>query len=252
MIMKSLKDIEEIWKPINLKEFKHLYEVSSLGRVRSVDHYSDYRIKGFKMKIKGRVLKPKLSNKGYLEVILSDGPKKKCCRVHQLVAKTFLPNPNNYSIINHINEVKTDNRIENLEWCTHKYNSEEYHRSRTLIYKYDLKGNFICTFNLITEAALSVDGDKTGINHCCNGNLKTYKGFIWTKSPLTKEDYLFRISDENKEIVLQYSLDGKHLNTFNSMKDAAEFVGCNSSAISMACCGLRKTIKGYIWKKLKV
>lgn len=250
--MKSLKSIKEIWKPVNLEDFKHLYEVSSLGRVRSIEHYANYRLEGFKMKIKGRILKPKISNKGYLEVILSDGPKKKYCRVHQLVAKAFLPNPNNYDTINHINEVKTDNRVENLEWCTCKYNVEEYHRNRTLIYQYDLEGNFIQNFNLLTEAALFVQGDKTGIGHCCKGKLKTYKEYIWTNSPLTREDYLYRISDENKEIVLQYSSEGEHLNTFNSMAEAARFVGCKPSAISLACSGLRKTIKGYVWKKLKV
>lgn len=241
----------EEWKDI--KNWEGLYQVSSLGRVRSLDKQTKYKNTDYIVRRKGRILKPKISQTGYLEVLLTDGKRRQYCRVHRLVANAFIANPNKYDIINHINEIKTDNRKENLEWCTNKYNIREYNRNRNKItYKYDLNGNFISTYKLLVEAAESVFGDKTGIDHCCKGKLKTYKGYIWTHTPLTSEDLKLRLLDNNREVVIQYSLDGKYLNTFSSMMEAANHVGCNSSAISMACSGLRKSIKGFIWKKLKV
>ena len=78
--------------------------------------YSDGRIWSVK---RNKFLKPSFHHTGYTRVCID----KKDYRIHVLVAKSFIPNPNNFTDINHINKIKSDNRVENLEWCTHRYNS---------------------------------------------------------------------------------------------------------------------------------
>ena len=243
--MKKLSDIEE-WKSI--KEYEGYYEVSNLGRVRSIDRI----INGKKPYIiKGRILKHKVSNKGYCEVSLVKNGKQKSFRVHKLVAETFIPNPKNLYSINHINENKLDNRVENLEWCTPKYNISEYYKHRMLIYQYN-KMSLIKVWNSLTEAAEAIQGTKSGIYHCCEGDLKTYKGFIWFRKIPTEEELNERNTNNNKIKVSLYSADLKLIKSFNSMEEAAKYANCNSSFISMCCSGIRKTKSGNIWKKEKV
>ena len=103
---------EEIWKPI--KDFEGYYEVSNIGRVRSLN---------YKRTGKGKILKNIEDYKGYLEVGLTKNGKRKQFKVHRLVAEAFIPNPENKPCIDHINTVKSDNRVENLRWVTYKENS---------------------------------------------------------------------------------------------------------------------------------
>ena len=101
----------EIWEAI--KGYEGKYEVSNLGRVKSLS---------YRNKKEERCLKPRNAGSGYPMVGLwnEEGCERKY--VHKLVAEAFIPNPNGYKEINHINETKSDNRAENLEWCTHAYN----------------------------------------------------------------------------------------------------------------------------------
>ena len=103
---------EEIWKPI--KEFEGYYEVSNMGRVRSLN---------YKRTGKEKILKNIGDYKGYLEIVLTKNGKQKQFKVHRLVAEAFIPNPENKPCIDHINTVKSDNRVENLRWVTYKENS---------------------------------------------------------------------------------------------------------------------------------
>ena len=103
---------EEIWKPI--KDFEGYYEVSNIGRVRSLN---------YKRTGKEKILKNIEDYKGYLEVGLTKNGKRKQFKVHRLVAEAFIPNPENKPCIDHINTVKSDNRVENLRWVTYKENS---------------------------------------------------------------------------------------------------------------------------------
>ena len=104
--------IEE-WRPI--EGYEGLYEVSNIGRVRSVDRFY-YRLH------KGKVLSPTKDRYGYLTVTLNCNGKSKTIKIHRLVAQAFLPNPDNLPQVNHKDEDKTNNNVDNLEWCTAKYN----------------------------------------------------------------------------------------------------------------------------------
>lgn len=116
----SMEEVLEIWKPV--VGYEGHYEVSNLGRVRSVDKevFVKNNCKAIK---KGKVRSLKTTKYGYKEVNLSKGNEAKSKRVNRLVAEAFLPNPDNLPCVNHKNEDKLDNRVENLEWCDVRYNT---------------------------------------------------------------------------------------------------------------------------------
>lgn len=112
--------MREQWKDI--KGYEGLYEVSNYGNVRSLDR-TIKRGQGH-MTIKGCILIPFYEEKkGYYQVALAKDGKVKKYRIHRLVAVAFLKNPYNYTDVNHKDEVKTNNNVDNLEWCTRKYNN---------------------------------------------------------------------------------------------------------------------------------
>ena len=111
--------MEEIWKDI--EGYEGLYEVSSYGRVRSLGQFVNHNYGGYAYR-KGRILKPGLGSKKYLSVTLSKNGIQKQYSVHRLVAQAFIPNINNLPIINHKDENKLNNCVDNLEWCDYKYN----------------------------------------------------------------------------------------------------------------------------------
>ena len=115
----------EIWKAI--EGYEGLYEVSNLGRVRSLDRYIKRVTKRgviVNQFHKGKVLSPKRTKHGYLEVQLSDAcSSSKMWRVHRLVAITFIPCDNLDLEVNHIDEDKSNNMVSNLEWCNRHYNT---------------------------------------------------------------------------------------------------------------------------------
>jgi hypothetical protein len=111
-------EIEE-WKDI--KGYEGLYQVSNLGRVKSLER-TVTRKNGRKLPVKELILKPETIHNGYLRVALEDSGKRKRFLIHRLVCEAFHENPENKPEVNHINEKKTDNRACNLEWVTAKEN----------------------------------------------------------------------------------------------------------------------------------
>lgn len=169
---------EEIWKDI--AGYEGLYKVSNLGRVKSLN----YLRKGIE---KERI--PNKNNSGYLIVGLHKDGKIKTFLIHRLVAEAFIENVNDLPQVNHIDENKLNNSVENLEWCSAKYNSNygehNYNLRNTMsskvpnILQYTLDGKFL------NEYVSGRDAErKTGISHggilkCCQGKYRTWKGYIW-------------------------------------------------------------------------
>lgn len=151
-----------------------MYQVSNLGRVKS-----------FKCN-KEKILKQHKRLDGYISVGLRIGDKVKHIRIHRLVAEAFIPNFNNYPCINHKDENKENNRVENLEWCTAKYNSNYGNVKKKIsvangkkVYQYDLNGKLLNCYNSVREASRHCNIRHQRISACCRGEIKKQEDFIW-------------------------------------------------------------------------
>ena len=171
----------EIWKDI--KDYEGLYQVSNWGRVKSLGN-------GNSNNSKERILKLYIERCGYLNVFLSKNGKRKMCSVHRLVAETFLENPENLPEVNHIDEDKTNNRVENLEWKTHRDNlnhgthNERVAKSNTngkcskKVIQLTLTGDFIREWPSTAECGRN-GFNFSNIAACCRGKIKSAYGYIW-------------------------------------------------------------------------
>lgn len=114
--------MEEIWKPV--KGFEGYYEVSNLGNVRSIDRIVLDTVRNCERLLKGKILTQRDNGSGYKIVMFCKEHKLYNKYVHRLVSEAFIPNPDNLPQINHKDEVKSNNCVDNLEWCTQLYNNE--------------------------------------------------------------------------------------------------------------------------------
>lgn len=173
--------MKEIWKDI--EGYEGLYQVSNLGYVRSLDKEIEVinHNKKYCKKIKGKELKCSFHD-GYTTVGLVKNGKVKTTYIHRLVAKAFISNPNNYNIINHIDEDKSNNNCKNLEWCTYKYNNiygNALKNKTKPILQYDLKFNFIKRWESASAVEKELMINASSIRQCCKSNVKTAGGYIW-------------------------------------------------------------------------
>ena len=176
--------MKEIWKTI--EGFEGLYEVSNLGRVRSLDRVRKAGY-GSTANIKGKILAPQnINNRKYLTVNLYRNEIGKHYLVHRLVANAFIPNPNNLPEVNHKDENPSNNNVSNLEWCDRKYNNlygtATERRSRTrgkVVIQCDLNGNEIARHWSAREAARLIGKSQAAISRCCIGKYKYAYGYIW-------------------------------------------------------------------------
>jgi hypothetical protein len=153
--------MKEIWKDI--KGYEGIYQVSNYGNVKN--------IKTNKMKV------PNLSNKGYLRVLLSNNKIKKQCSIHRLVADAFIDNPFNLKQVNHKDENKLNNNVNNLEWCTCQYNVD-YSISKK-INQYDLDKNFIRQWKSVSDASRNLNIPDNCIIQCCKKKQHRAGNYIW-------------------------------------------------------------------------
>lgn len=175
-------EIKEEWKSI--KGFEGLYEVSNLGKVKSLSRIVNRM--GIKQPVRERMLSPKLTKVGYLMVGLHKEATEKYFFVHRLVASAFLENPQGFNEVNHKDENKRNNRADNLEWCSHKYNNAYGTRGTRHDMKiskpvccYTIDGVFVKRYDSITQAGLDLGVLKTSVWAALTGKSKTCKGMIW-------------------------------------------------------------------------
>lgn len=162
--------MEEIWKEI--ENYEELYWVSNLGRVKS----------------KRKILKP--INSEYLKVGLSKNGKETTKYIHRLVAETFLGKSDLQ--VNHKDENKHNNCVDNLEWITFKENMnygtkqdrESLIKTKYNVLQYDLNGNLIKKWFNLREIIQNTNYKKSNIQYCCLGKNKTAYGYIWKYSAI--------------------------------------------------------------------
>ena len=171
-------NIIEIWKPVD--GYEGLYEVSNLGRVKSLKYGNE------------KVLKPVKDKDGYLVVSLYRDGKRKMFKIHRLVAIAFIPNPEGFEQINHIDEDKTNNVALNIEWCDCKYNinfGSRNKRAATARSKPVEASRFSDFRTIEFRFASTMEAGRNGyssghVSDCCNrcyhyeGNNR-YKGLYW-------------------------------------------------------------------------
>lgn len=189
----------EVWKDI--EGFEGRYQVSNLGNIKSLRYGGRYE---------ARNLVPKVNNKGYEWVELAVNGTKKCKQIHRLVANAFIPNPKGYPIINHKDENPRNNRVDNLEWCDYKYNTNYYiERHKEAFYanvqkprgwgkgrkrkqwilgpykrtkkvaQIDKDGNIIKIWNNASQIVREEGKSQWSITQCCDGKRKTAYGYTW-------------------------------------------------------------------------
>lgn len=197
-----LNDIEEeIWLPI--QDYEGLYAVSNMGRVKSLANDKSR---------KEKILRQGKLKTGYLVVVLCNDGKVKNCKVHRLVANAFIPNPNGYRCVNHKDENPSNNQVDNLEWCTYKYNvnygTAQQRRVENIdwkakvantdykaisrknaeklsrqVYQYDKNGELVAIWESTAECGRQ-GYNQGNVVSCCRGELKHYKKYIWSYTPI--------------------------------------------------------------------
>ena len=179
----------EVWKDIT--GYEGLYMISNKGNIYSVE-----RRDSMGRKWGGRTLKLRYDKDGYLKVGLSKNGTMETKRVHRIVAEAFIPNPNNFPQVNHLDEVKDNNNVNNLEWCTSKHNSNHgtrnERRAKTQSKKVravNVETGEVFTFNSASEAIRNGYNQTSlacrGAYKSPNGNLiggdgHTYRGHKWS------------------------------------------------------------------------
>ena len=175
--------MKEQWKDI--AEYEGLYQISNLGRVKSLERIVE-RQNNHNLYVSEKILKNGICSNGYKYARLYKNGNVKHKLVHRLVATAFAENKENLPFVNHKDETRDNNTIENLEWCTREYNmnygttgeriSEKLSKA---VCQYDKNNNFLKRFKSATDIEKQLRYYPGNICNCCQGKGKTAYGYIW-------------------------------------------------------------------------
>ena len=243
--------MQEIWKDIS--GYEGIYQVSNFGNIKSLERY--FPSKNPKTPIahvNEKILKLSANKKGYLSANLYKNGKMKNIQVHRLVAQAFIPNPNDFPQVNHKDENPSNNNVNNLEWCTRKYNCNYGRRNlkigqfstKSRIVQCDLDGNPIRIFENGYDAGRYLKKDATSIYSCCSGKQTTAFGYRWCREgekPVPLRSCCKRVFkyDKNKCLIAEYS----------SMKDCYKNDSISPKTLKKYA-NTNKIFKGYYWELL--
>lgn len=248
--------MEETWKPI--EGYEGIYEVSNLGRVRSLDRVvvRPHPKTGVPMEYrhKGRVMKPAAYPNGYLTICLKVEGRKENCLVHRLVAKAFVKGYREDLDVNHKDCNRQNNRADNLEWCTRSENlmwadaQDKIHTNQAkVVCQYNQQGTLMATYPSIMEAMRQTGIDSKSINGCCRGRYGTVTagGYRWAYEG---EPLKMRQQGTASKAVCQYDRQGMLIAEYPSRRAAAAAVGVGETAIGNAVRNPQLTAGGYYWR----
>lgn len=253
--------MKEEWRKV--VEWEEYYEVSNKGRIKSLARIRNSIMGQIPMKEKIRKLYH--HPHGYMYVSLCKNNKSKYYKVHRLVAKAFIPNPENKRTVNHKNGIKNDNRVENLEWATHSENAIHAFKTKLRFPTYAMKGktgkdnvnsksvtqydkqmNPIAEYGSIHEASRMSGATATEICEACRNEILTAKGFVW-RYTLNNTTPPYR---DFRKAVFQYDMNMEFIARYSSAKEAQKVTGIRAGNINGVCNTRngRTHTCGYIWK----
>lgn len=242
----------EEWRPVS--GYEGLYEISNYGRLKSLHHKIPYIVRANTVK------------SGRMNAHLHRNGKDRSIGVHVLVAKAFIPNPNNFKEINHKDENPLNNHVNNLEWCSHNYNMhygtlcqrlsiiQKNHPSTSKpVAQYSLEGIFIKTWPSIREIkrSLNAAGWKN-ISYVCRGKLHSALGYQWRyvekgKVPERNIGPCARRCSTAPKMVYQYTTDKVFVRSYDSVTAAGLSVKISGTNISACIKGKQKSAAGFLW-----
>lgn len=239
----------EEWKRIKTDELVTKYEISNLGRCRNSE----------KLNWKsGGILNPKFNKaNGYYSYTICDKSwtKNKYMYAHRLVLQHFQPIDNIELQVNHKDGNKTNNRLDNLEWCTRIENMQHASKNELIgkpIIQYSLKGEFIARFSSATEVKRELGFNQRAISAILtsNSNLSQSNGFQWRfENDIMPVTNITESYKAHKKAIVQLDMEGNFIEYFDKATTAyKKFNKVNNGNISQVCKGRGKTLWGFKWK----
>lgn len=231
------------WRKIIMGGYTTIYSVSSTGEVRNDNT--------------GYILKKQMQD-GYMKVGLTINGNMKRCSIHRLVATAFIPNPDNLPIVNHLDGIKNNNNVENLEWTTVSGNALHAHQAGLIGYQkrrpvrqFSANGDWLMDFESATEAARQCELLPEKIIDVCRGNRKTHGKYQWRyqDSGIEKLPPATTFINTGRKVA-QYTKEGEFIATYESYREAARAVNGTPASISRVCSDPEHhhTHKGFVWK----